>query len=267
MSMTAVPGLPPHVADEVEDLSLDRHVEGGGRLVGDEELRTEGEGDRDHDPLAHAAAELVGVALEALTRVRDADELEHLDGPLLGGLVLDLFMGEDRLDELFADRDDRVERGHRVLEDHGDLAAAQVPHLIVGQLDEVDAAEEDLAAGDPAGRLRQETQQGQRGHALAAARLADDTERLVRRHIEAHAVDGMDEAGRGGELDPQVTDGEEGVAGRRGRRDEIRDDLGHRLSRGSSASRRPSPRRLNPSTARMMAMPGKSAVKAAPEVR
>ena len=42
---------------------------------------------------------------------------------------------------------------------------------------------------------------------------------------------------------------------------------GHRLSLGSRASRRPSPSRLKPSTEMTIAMPGKSAVNAAPEKR
>ena len=35
----------------------------------------------------------------------------------------------DRLDDLVADRMHRAERGHRLLEDHGDLAAADAANL------------------------------------------------------------------------------------------------------------------------------------------
>ena len=49
------------LVEELEDLGLDRHVEGGRRLVGDEQLGLAGERHGDHDPLAHAARELVGV--------------------------------------------------------------------------------------------------------------------------------------------------------------------------------------------------------------
>ena len=38
---------------QFEDLRLDGDVEGGGWLVGDQQLGTAGEGDGDHDPLAH----------------------------------------------------------------------------------------------------------------------------------------------------------------------------------------------------------------------
>jgi hypothetical protein len=46
---------PLQVAQEVEDLGLDGHVERRGRLVGDEELRIAGQRHGDHDALAHAA--------------------------------------------------------------------------------------------------------------------------------------------------------------------------------------------------------------------
>ena len=64
---------------QLEDLRLDRHVERGRRLVGDEQLRVAGERHRDHHPLAHAAGELVRVVVAAALRLGDADELEHLD--------------------------------------------------------------------------------------------------------------------------------------------------------------------------------------------
>jgi len=54
------------LVDQVEDLGLDRHVERCGRLVGDEELGLACERDRDHDALAQAAGELVGVRSETL---------------------------------------------------------------------------------------------------------------------------------------------------------------------------------------------------------
>ena len=61
MSSTAVPVARGQVADEVHHLCLDGHVERGRGLVRDEQPRLERERHRDHHPLAHAAAHLVGV--------------------------------------------------------------------------------------------------------------------------------------------------------------------------------------------------------------
>ena len=44
-----------HFAQQVENLCLNRHVQRGGRLVGDDERGPAGEGDRDEHALPHAA--------------------------------------------------------------------------------------------------------------------------------------------------------------------------------------------------------------------
>ena len=64
---------------QLEDLRLDRHVERGRRLVGDEHVGIVRDHHRDHRPLAHAARELVRVLPHAHFRARDADQVEQLD--------------------------------------------------------------------------------------------------------------------------------------------------------------------------------------------
>ena len=66
--------LPAELVDEIEDLGLDGDVERGRGLVGDEQLGLAGEGHGDHDALAQAARELVGVGVEALLGARHVDE-------------------------------------------------------------------------------------------------------------------------------------------------------------------------------------------------
>ena len=65
--------------DQVEDLGLDRDVEGGRGLVGDQQRRAAGERHRDHRALAHAARELVRVLVELALGLGQADELQHLE--------------------------------------------------------------------------------------------------------------------------------------------------------------------------------------------
>ncbi len=60
ISITAVPCSRHSVLDQADDLGLDRHVERGGRLVGDDQSGLGGERQRDHDPLAHAARRIDG---------------------------------------------------------------------------------------------------------------------------------------------------------------------------------------------------------------
>ena len=71
----------PHLvlqqSDQRQDLRLDRDVERGGRLVGDQQARAARQRHRDHHPLAHAARELMRIARQHLRRFRDAHQLEH----------------------------------------------------------------------------------------------------------------------------------------------------------------------------------------------
>ena len=67
----AVPLLQP--GEQLHDLALDRDVERGRRLVGDQQLRLAGQRHRDHHPLLLAARELVRIGGEAALRLGHAD--------------------------------------------------------------------------------------------------------------------------------------------------------------------------------------------------
>src|SRR2546422_241528 len=56
------------VVEQVDDLCLNRDVEGGDGLVGDDQLRAEREGPGDADPLPLATRELVRVAVDVMRR-------------------------------------------------------------------------------------------------------------------------------------------------------------------------------------------------------
>ena len=80
ISSTAMPSSRWSVREQLEDLRLDRHVERGRRLVGDQQRGLAGERHRDHHALAHAARELVRILVGAPLGRRDADAREQLDG-------------------------------------------------------------------------------------------------------------------------------------------------------------------------------------------
>ena len=118
-------------------------------------------------------------------------------------LAVDLPVELDRLRDLVAHRVDRVERRHGLLEDHRDGVAADVAHLVVGQLQQVAPVEPDLAR-DGLARALDQPHRGHRGDALAAAGLADDAQRLAVLDLERHAVHGADDAVRGEEMGPET---------------------------------------------------------------
>ena len=69
-------------AHQVEDLRLDRHIERGRRLIGDQQLRVARQRHRDHHALPHAAGKLVRIGVHAALRLRDVDAAQHLDRPV-----------------------------------------------------------------------------------------------------------------------------------------------------------------------------------------
>ena len=222
---------------EVEDHRLGGDVQCGGRLVGDQEARAQGDGHGDHHPLALAAGEVVGVAVERelLGRQTGAGQRLARGGAGVAGLAVDA----DHLGHLLADGLQGIEGRHRLLEDHADAGAAEVAHLPLAEGGDQLAVEADGARADrPAG---QQLHDRQRGHGFARAALAHQPQALARRDGEADVAQ-----------DRHAADGE-------GEAVDLQQAHRARLSLGSSQSRRPSPIRFSPSTVSTMARPGKIA--------
>ncbi len=154
-----------HPLDHLQDLRLHGDVERRGRLVGDEHLGVVGDGHGDHRPLAHAARELVRVLPGPGGRLRDADQVQQLDGPGAGLLVVDVLVGLDHLGDLVPHPVHRVQGGQRILEDDGQLLA---PHAALHLLVDADQLLPSHLgrAGDP-GRLGQQPHDGEEAHGLA----------------------------------------------------------------------------------------------------
>ena len=94
------------------------------------------------------------VAIEALGGRRDAHLVEGVDGFLTRGGASESAMALEHLEEMLANRFDRVERGHGVLEDHGDLRAAHATALLGAHGKHVLASKLELVGFD-LGVLRQ----------------------------------------------------------------------------------------------------------------
>ncbi len=181
-------GLAVGRLQRLEHLGLDGHVERGGRLVGDDHVRPVGHRHRDHHALAHPARELVRVLVEPPRRVGDPEQPEQLAGPLPAGRPgRRPVVRPDRLGELGADPGDRVQRGHRVLQDHRQVAAPHPAELAVAQPEQLLPVQPHRALHH--GRARQQAHDRQRGHGLAAAGLADDPEHLAPAQRERQAPD------------------------------------------------------------------------------
>jgi hypothetical protein len=145
-------GLVLGLLEHLQHLGLDGHVEGRGGLVGDDHVGVVGDRLGDHGALPHAPRELVREGLHPQLGVGDAHQVEQVDRALPRLFAGDVVVGLDRLDDLVADGVDGRQRRQRVLEDHGELVAADLdscasvrPISLAVQLDDPDACRADAA--------------------------------------------------------------------------------------------------------------------------
>ena len=182
MSRIDVPSRCCRSREQLEDLRLDGDVERGGRLVGDDERRVHDERHRDHHALAHAAGELVRILARALRRARGCRRARasRPRAPTRRACDMPRVHARD-LGDLVADGEDRVERGHRLLEDHRDAVAADRAACSRSSSVEQVACPRTRCAlpGSmrPGGRMRRRSESAVTR--LAAARLADEADRLA----------------------------------------------------------------------------------------
>lgn len=211
--------IPAELGEEVHDLLLDGDVEGGGGLVGDEELGLGAEGHGDHDALLHAAAELVRVGVETLAGIDDAHFVEPLDDFVIASGFGDIgAMQGEGFANLGADGEDGIEGGGGLLEDVGDFFAADGAQLALVHLEDFVAIERHLACGDAGGRLWEEAGEGEGGGAFAAAAFTDEGDGFAALELEADAFDGFHGLGvMAAEGDLEIADAEQrGIFGRSG---------------------------------------------------
>jgi hypothetical protein len=151
---------------------LHRDVECGGWFIGDQQGRVGCERTRDHGPLLHTAAKLVGKIHHPRCCIVDARPFEHLHSePVSRASITDL-MSAQCFFHLRPHPYQRVEGSHRVLEDEADNLASNLGKGLVVRGREVDAVEQDPAFGDP-GTLGQEASDAECSEGFTAATLAD----------------------------------------------------------------------------------------------
>jgi hypothetical protein len=231
------------VADQRKNLRLRGDVERGSGLIGDQQHRVEHQRHRDHDALALAARQLVRVGRHHSLGIRQphlAHDVEDLRAALLRG---ELRVLDQHFVDLLAAAHHRVERGHRLLEDHRHARRAQLALPLRRRARRVFAFEQHLAAGDRQ-RVRQEAHDPLRDHRLAGTRLADEADDLAAIDRERDLRHRFLALAAGGKRDRQVA------------------HLEHAHTRfaifGSSVSRRPSPMMFTASTVTARNTPGRT---------
>src|SRR5208283_6170460 len=112
------------------------------------------------------------IVVDAMLGVGNPDHPERLDGAIASLGAIGVLMKADGLANLAADSEDGIQRGHRLLEDHRDPRAANMPHLGLAEFQEISILENYLAAHDSR-RLGQQPHDREHANRLARSRLTD----------------------------------------------------------------------------------------------
>src|SRR5438093_437689 len=173
--------FPLEIVEEVQDLCLDRHIEGRDRFVAHDQLRSERQRPSHTDPLTLAPREFVREPVVMLGV--ESDELHQFLNLALDLVASDDLVEMERRPDDASDGLPGVERRVRILEDHLHLAADLAERLAL-QVRDVLPVE-----GDPSlARLVQACDHPGEG-GLAASGLAYESDRLRRIDLEVDAVD------------------------------------------------------------------------------
>ena len=175
------------ILQERENLRLHRNIERGRRFVGDEEIGPVGEAHGNHHALTLTAGKLMRIGRKALRRIGNADLAQQFDDTPRQRRPFARTVKLENLADLPRDRLQRVERGHRLLEDHGDGGAADRAQAPLAAFQKILALEQgrsrDLRA------RRQQPQDRQRRHRLARARFADQRKCAAAPKRERNIID------------------------------------------------------------------------------
>ena len=133
-----------HFLHELDNLSLNGNVQSRRGLVGNQDIGIAGKCHSDHDTLTHTAGELVRILIDALLGLGNTNEVQKLGGALERLLLGVATVQTKALAHLLADLIDRVQGGHRILEDHADLSSPDTFHLMLVHGNNVFPVEKDF---------------------------------------------------------------------------------------------------------------------------
>ncbi len=198
--------LRAQVLQQRDDLGFHRRIQRRGRLVGEQQVRLDQQRHGDQHALAHAAGELMRIGRKSQRRIGDADALQRGDRARLGCLARQTRMAPaQHVDEMRADREQRIERRHRILKDHGDARAAPGVHRRLGKREQIGAVEHDLAV-DAREVGRQQADEAGREARLARPRFADHADDAAAPDVEVDAAQDAGGAARGRRFERQLAD-------------------------------------------------------------
>src|SRR5215204_887446 len=145
------------VHQQIQDLRLDGDIQRCGGFVGDEQLGPAGERHGDHHALTLATRELVWIVVQPFGGRSDADAIKHFDSAIALGARGQSLMRAYGFHDLLTDGEHRIERRHRLLENHRYAGSADFLHAARRGGGEFFASKLHAAGRDTSRRLRQQT--------------------------------------------------------------------------------------------------------------
>ena len=193
------------VLETLQYLGLERHVQAGGCFVGDKELGPHDQGDGQHHPLAHPAAEGEGVLVHDVAGLRETQLFQDFLGHGRRGAARDVAVGQDDFLELLSHRLHRVQGGLGVLEHQGEFLAPYAAQVRVSGPQQVHAVKDD-APGRNGSSVGKEAHDGQSESALPSAAFSDEAIDLLVLLDDVDAVQRLNRPGVGVDVDVEVLD-------------------------------------------------------------
>ena len=146
-----------------------------------------------------------------VTLGRNADHFQHLHGLIHGLLFIHILVQGDDFGDLITDSHQGVQRGHGILEDHRDLLAADLTHILFGGFQQILAVQDDLTAQNLCGGIGQNAQYGLCNGGLAGTGLTNQAQALTTLYLKGDAVDCVDDCAACGIDNFQILDGKKDI--------------------------------------------------------
>jgi hypothetical protein len=148
------------LAQEPQNLKLNRHVERRRRLVGNEHLRPAGKRNGNHHTLPHPAGKLVWEGRKLQRRIGDTNEFKELPRTEQRSFHGKVFADPDSLRNLVADTAYWVQGSHGLLKDHRYRSVPNANALPRLQSGNISAPKSDSSRTHAWTRLRQKAHCG-----------------------------------------------------------------------------------------------------------
>ena len=192
--------------NQLHDLRLNRHVQRGRRFIGNQQVRTARQRNGNHHALPHTAGQLVRVLVEALFRRGNPHQTQHLQRLLTRRLFGQMLMNAQRLADLVADGQHRIQGTQCVLKNHRHTRTADVLHLVERNVQQRLPFQLDRTAVPYQPPFIIQAHDGLARDALAAAAFAHDAQDFALIHVKRNAINRLLPAALGVEAGRQLTD-------------------------------------------------------------